>query len=440
MALHDELDVEQGKRSLIEFTPLRSSLSQDEYDDDDDEDFFEEKYGDDSHQRSPLTQDHPEDSASPPSSPRAQNYHAVLQVTVPNEQRRFYEKTWLPNIFQLLKTVQGFRNRYVEVGSSNEDSTEYVIVLIFDNLEHFKAWEASTERKEIISVLPSRQIVSTFVNAYGGSITGNSDTDSLAQNTSKKISLQNTINQVPRALPPPKWKLCLVIVTAVYSALLITGLSGSVDVMLAAGMPLGLVLFLSISHTVTLLSFAGLPLLMSIPFVNSWLRLKRRCKPADMHPLHAVLDQGFDIFSVKLKAPEVPAEVREKIQKLEVRVDKLLGMNTRLHAELKDLKQGVESLAPPSTSNGSVDDHEEFCDEVLEDVLKNNVEKMVGSIASHRDSRSKIQKMKSQGELVMEPEPDLDAPLTMACRHYVKWEHQLDFENWCKEIDAEMKK
>lgn len=297
------------------------------------------------------------------------------------------------------------------------------------------------QRKECISVLPSRQIVSTLVNAYGGSIAGNSDTDSLAQNTSRKIQLQNSINQVPRALPPPKWKLCLVIVSAVYSALLVTGLSGSVDVMLAAGLPLGLVLFLSISHTVTLLSYAGLPLLMSIPFINSWLRLKRRCKPANMHPLHAVLDQGFDIFSVKLKTQEVPPEVLEKIKKLEVRVDKLLGMNTSLHTEIDELKQrDVDAKPLPPTTNGSVEEHDEYGDAVMEEVIVNNVEKMVGSIASHRDSRSKIQKLKSQGELVSEPEPDLDAPLTMACRHYVKWECQLEFENWCKEIDAEMRK
>lgn len=38
-----------------------------------------------------------------------QNYHGVLQVVVPNEHRRFYEKVWLPKIFQTQASFEGFR-------------------------------------------------------------------------------------------------------------------------------------------------------------------------------------------------------------------------------------------------------------------------------------------------------------------------------------------
>jgi hypothetical protein len=206
----------------------------------------------------------------------------------------------------------------------------------------------------------------------------------------------------------------------VYSVLLVVGLSGSADAMLATDMPIGLVLFLSISHTVILLSYAGLPLLMSIPFVNSWLRMKRRCEPSQMHPLHAVLDQGFQIFSVKLKPHEVPKEVIDKITKLEVRVDKLLGMNAKLQKQM--------NRYDPENSSNNIENEEEYSSAVMEDVRVNNVEKMVGSIESHHESQSAHRKS------------ELDSPLTMACRHYVKWEYQNDFENWCKEMDAEMKK
>lgn len=44
-----------------------------------------------------------------PSPSSQNNYHAVLQVSVPNEHRRFYEKAWLPKVFQKLSTFQGFR-------------------------------------------------------------------------------------------------------------------------------------------------------------------------------------------------------------------------------------------------------------------------------------------------------------------------------------------
>jgi hypothetical protein len=33
----------------------------------------------------------------------------------------------------------------VEIGASRDDSTEYVVVLIFDTFENFKAWEVSPE-------------------------------------------------------------------------------------------------------------------------------------------------------------------------------------------------------------------------------------------------------------------------------------------------------
>lgn len=47
-------------------------------------------------------------------------------------------------IFNMLNVICD-RNRFVEVGSSHEDSTEYVIVLIFESFAHFKVWEESEE-------------------------------------------------------------------------------------------------------------------------------------------------------------------------------------------------------------------------------------------------------------------------------------------------------
>lgn len=321
--------------------------------------------------------------------------------------------------------------------------------------------------------LSRKQIEGTVINAYGGSLAGSNNTksnsistqsDLLAHTTSNKISLHNGIKQVPRALPPPKWKLALIITCAVYSTLLVNSLSGTVDGMLAADMPLGLVLFISITHTVTFLTYAGLPLLMSIPFVNHWLRLKRRCEPARMHPLHAVLDQGLQVFSIKMKPKEIPQEVLDKIYKLEVRLDKLLGMNKTMQAELDAIRPSPSNQTTPnntltttisitpSTTAASITSTTATVgkDDITED--DKFLEQMVGSLETHQEllqkqypSQSQVQSQsrpsspspsQSNGEMMR----DRAAPLTMACRHYVKWEHHLDFENWSKEMDAEMSK
>lgn len=287
-------------------------------------------------------------------------------------------------------------------------------------------------------MLSRKQIFRTLVNAYGG-LSSSSGAESgveggahsLAQTTFQKISLHSCTKEVPTALPPPKWKLAVIITGAVYSALLIVGLSGTFEALLAADIPLGLALFLSICHTVIFLSYAGLPLIMSIPVVDTWLRRKRRCKPSQMHPLHAVLDQGLQIFSLRQRAPGVPSDVLRTIDKLEERVDKLLGMN-------KDLQTQMAALIPPSGnhseggagaydgSKSKQEQEQEYSKGFLDDIYVNDVVKMVGSIEESQSSG-----VSTSGRA---------SPLTMAVRHYVKWEHQMDFEKWSVDMDAEMKK
>lgn len=294
------------------------------------------------------------------------------------------------------------------------------------------------------------------MNAYGGSLAGSgagpagdtssstaaaTDSDVLAQTTSKRISLHNCIKTIPRALPPPKWKLALIITSAVYTTLVVNSLSGAMETMLAADMPLGLVLFISISHTVTLLTYAGLPLLMSVPFVNQWLRLKRRCEPIHMHPLHAALDQGLEVFAIKMKPKEVPQEVLDKISKLERRLDMLLGMNRTLQDEVSTIIQPPEPFT--ATGGGKDKDRGKGTDNKEEEegcqvtpLVNKSIIQMVGSIESHHESQKRIGNDKDKDK----DRTDRAAPLTMACRHYVKWEHQIDFENWSRRMDAEMKK
>lgn len=118
----EELDLEKGvnRRGLIEFKHLsvsRLAIPQDDDEEDqqerseESEDYIRQGQGKavtlagESISRSGST------SIECPNRPShtQKNYHGVIQVIVPNEHRRFYEKVWLPKVFQKLSALQGFR-------------------------------------------------------------------------------------------------------------------------------------------------------------------------------------------------------------------------------------------------------------------------------------------------------------------------------------------
>ena len=109
--LHDEegLDVEEGggggdrSRNLIEFTHLSiSHISIPQEDDADDEEEGNDEHGSEDQESKPFVEEEQ-------ISPVAPNFHGVLQVLVPNEHRRFYEKVWLARVFKKLTAFKGFR-------------------------------------------------------------------------------------------------------------------------------------------------------------------------------------------------------------------------------------------------------------------------------------------------------------------------------------------
>ena len=56
------------------------------------------------------------------------------------------------------------RNRFVEVraSGSHDDCTEYVVVLIFDSFENYKAWTVSEEVFICVCILTIFMVVATF--------------------------------------------------------------------------------------------------------------------------------------------------------------------------------------------------------------------------------------------------------------------------------------
>ena len=98
--IYADLDLEEGGKSLIQFKRFGSSqmiIPEDMEEETDDEAASAQKWD-----QKNIVDAEGNNSA-------AQNYHGVLQIMVPNEHRRFYEKVWLAKIFLKLSSCPGFR-------------------------------------------------------------------------------------------------------------------------------------------------------------------------------------------------------------------------------------------------------------------------------------------------------------------------------------------
>jgi len=117
------------------------------------------------------------------------------------------------------------------------------------------------------------------------------------------------------------------------------------------------------------------------------------------------------------------AQLQERVRKLEERVERLRTVN-------HDLNDRVETLSERRGRDGH------FTLERAKSVTfdkANAVEKALQ--AAHQDG-----KISPEASLKGAPFNKVSSgPLTMVVRHYVKWEHVLDFERWTDRMDEEMK-
>jgi antibiotic biosynthesis monooxygenase (ABM) superfamily enzyme len=360
------------------------------------------------------------DAFSSTSNSNTSTYDSVSHFIVPLPQKGFMI-SWLADSYEIVSSFKGFVNRQVHLIQQRDGYAEYVTVIRFSSFHHFKAWFTSKERSNFFDQLNRVGITFTVLNAYGGQVEG----DNIEESQQNRIALQNSALKIPTARPPPKWKLTLVVVCTVYVVVAAFVYSGQGDVMLTAGLPRGLIALVFVIQVVTLNVYALAPCVMEIPLVDRWLKAKR--PPADsMHPIQAVLDQGLKMFALKIQPPP-PAEILSRLDKIEAKLEKLRDFNFSLKEHVRPLTETRDD------SSLSIIDHIDLTLSQLEG-QRTRLRKM--SIGNSFDDQ-----YVSHVSLPGSSPPVADHKrITMAVRHYVKWECIPDFEVFSSEIEKEMKR
>lgn len=352
-------------------------------------------------------------------------HHAIIQLSIKENIKKYFEDEWLPTIYDKVKTYEGFYNRHVMKLDAVNGVHNYVIILIFDSLQNFKNWQTSDDRNDMVGLVRDMGAAIRHMNAYGDIINDEvgysdyepADVEDGVKRKSKPISRivsHDRLTTVPRPLPPPRWKLVCLLVFGVYASLLAIGESGLLPALVRAGCPQSLIIFLNVSMVVPLLVYSVMPLIMSIPLVNSWIRAERYCPIDKMHPILRLLDQGLQMFAVKeadSAQKEIPKNILDKFHKLEVKLNRLRDVNFNLRNELREATGKSRSIS----ISGGIGDHGT-------DGNVQTTTKEVETILRKAKIKSPCDETKGAA--------DGCGMLTMAVKHFVRWEYIHDFEKW----------
>ena len=373
------------------------------------------------------------------------SYCAVIEVLVPESLREYFTKVWSRDTYRKVSAFKGFQKRQLYLTSGKGGFYEYFVIMVFDDFDSFTSWQQSNERNEQVAILERYGILSILINAYGGG--------TAALNNSyayHRIVLHNTLSRsISWPMPPPKWKLVIIIFTAVYCSLLVKN-EGSLSVALQkANQPPGFNILVGIVVVVLTNSYATLPLMMASPWVNKWLRARRGMLVTDMHPLHSLLDQGLLIFAAETQEGQVPPELLQRLSKLEAKCDKLRETYHILRRKVSSQRQELDqrssggTVSPARTPSPGVQWGTTPDPAVVDKDAYgagDEADADAGAGADHpslqgQDTVPSAEIRKAIVELNLPLEAKSQStPITMAVKHFVKWESVLDFEKWTDEI------
>lgn len=295
-----------------------------------------------------------------------------------------------------LTSWKGFLTRTIYHLVKQHDRDVYIQTLSFSNLKSMRSWTTSKERSKCLKVANKNGVSIHMLNEYGG----------LGSDLTKpnRISMHDSLQLVPRSKSPAKWKLFLLALSGGYLSNVGIILNQLTPRMLLFGLPLGLIIFINLAHIVVFLIFVYLPAVQSLPIIDRWMRRDRKVE--DMSPCMSVLDQGLQIFAAPVQS--------SVLESLKSRVDKL--------------EQHVESLRKATFSPSGQDQPTVYSQTIDAQFAQQLNARQVSPKAD--DGFVFVE----CGQTKQLP-PDL---LTLACAHYVKWEHADNFRKWTEKITQEM--
>jgi antibiotic biosynthesis monooxygenase (ABM) superfamily enzyme len=334
---------------------------------------------------------------------KPETYDSVVYIIVPIEKLVFFQ-TWLVDVLDTVSTFKGFMTRYVHEVEKGDGYIQFMVITVFDSFPSFNNWYASDKRLDKNKSLNSMGITCSGLNSYGGS---GAATDAGSTKLHRIVD-QSTALKVPKPRAPPKWKLTLVVMMTIYVIVVAYVYSGQATAMLMAGLPKGFVVFIYVCELVLINVFALSRIVTEIPWIDMWLRMPR-ADVENMHQIHAVLDQGLMIFALKVAQPISP-EMLQWMDKIEGKVTSL----RRVEHELREQIARLENIH----TQGDADFN----------AVKGRGLSEINSALDHYADKSGFA---YQGE---QPKR-----ISMAVRHFVKWEYVLEFESWTDDIENEMR-
>jgi antibiotic biosynthesis monooxygenase (ABM) superfamily enzyme len=365
----------------------------------------------------------------------------VYHTTVPTQQTEYFEKEWLPKMSNLYHNLRGFSYRSVNLLVQTTEVREYLVIIACRDYKSFLEWEATPLRSQMLHQLQVHQIVTRRLDTTSADQIGGSGSHP------SKAFLKDTLGTLPPPLPPPKWKLCIIIYVGVIINIYLWAYTGIPTVMATAGLPSGFNLFVSLAISVPILSYAFFPLVMSIPIVCRWLCAPR---PPNMSSVQKLLDQGLLMFAAKM-APGPSKETVIHFKKLECRLEATRRLQHHLTSEIDSLKEQLRvvrgSGGGVGVGVGGEGSNSDLVKTVeMKDTVRNKVAEGIRSRGSGVVIKSKpvpaftdLESGLSSDQTEVVNVNDL-GPLTVAVAHWVRWEHILDFELWSEDITVEMAK
>ena len=273
----------------------------------------------------------------------------IVKALVSKDHVIDFEHKFLPDVDETLSSRLGFQHSVVippgkgvfEAKGPN-DTLEYVIIIYFRGLNNLRNWQLSEERNRWIEKAQRYNItIKDFIDDYVQCDTEKGQSVKYVNQNLTRLVLHNTGGAPNQILPPPKWKLYIIIDIGALFAVLSTAASGASTKMKALGFPGGSITFLNLCHIVFMIAYAVSPTLMSISFISKWLRAPRR-KPQDMIPIWRILDQGFEIFSAPTKEGP-PKEILSRLELLEGHVERLRKINFEFSQQIVSLTNLLEN-------------------------------------------------------------------------------------------------
>ena len=134
------------------------------------------------------------------------------------------------------------------------------------------------------------------------------------------------MSKAPQALPPPKYKLFLIIWQCVLTLGTVNVLAGSTKDLQAWGVAFSAATFIALCHQMVIIIYCLAPTIMSLTIVEKWIK-GPRCPVEQMSPIYSILDQGLQIFAAPLKE-KPPEEIMNRLDRLEGELKAFIVLET----------------------------------------------------------------------------------------------------------------